>query len=155
MNRPLPPDELERLIHRELRALPARRAPRTLESRVLAALEQRTALPWYRQGWSYWPATVRAAFLATGTGLGGTVIAAYYRFSQGTAGAALTQEVDSRFAIFRQLLAAGNWVVNFAGHLLAGIPPLWLYGGLATVAAFYVTFFGLGAVAYRTLYQHD
>jgi hypothetical protein len=32
------------------------------------------------------------------------------------------------------------------------IPPLWLYGSLAIGIFLYVTLFGLGAAAYRTLY---
>ena len=155
MNRKLSPEELEQLIHRELRALPPRRAPRTLESRVLAALEQRAALPWYHQSWSYWPASLRAAFLAAATGLSGAAVTALTLASRTPTSAALSQEVGSRFEIFPKLIAAGNWAINFATHLIGNIPPLWLYGGLATVAAFYFTFFGLGAVAYRTLYQHD
>ena len=37
------PEKLERAIHETLRALPPRRAPRTLEARVLAELERRAA----------------------------------------------------------------------------------------------------------------
>ena len=54
---------LEQLISRTLRDLPPRRAPRSLESRVLAALEHQAVIPWYHKSWSYWPAAIRASFL--------------------------------------------------------------------------------------------
>ena len=43
------PEELEQFIHRELRGLPVRRAPSTLEGRVLAAIEHRASIAWYHQ----------------------------------------------------------------------------------------------------------
>ena len=43
------PDNLEQLIDRTLRELPLRRAPRTLETRVLAAIAARQALPWWKR----------------------------------------------------------------------------------------------------------
>lgn len=42
----LSPQDLEKLIHQTLRALPDRKAPRSLEHRVLAAIAARQALPW-------------------------------------------------------------------------------------------------------------
>ena len=53
------PADLERLLNRELRALPAPRAPRTLLPRVMAAvaLAQR---PWYSRTWLTWPAAWQA-----------------------------------------------------------------------------------------------
>src|SRR4051812_24357140 len=44
MSENLTPDELEKFIHRELRALPPRKAPAGFEARLQAAVEARTAL---------------------------------------------------------------------------------------------------------------
>lgn len=44
MNEPLNPEELEKFIHRELRALPPRKAPAGFESRLQAAVEARLAV---------------------------------------------------------------------------------------------------------------
>ena len=49
------PDDLERLIDGELKALPAPRAPRTLLPRVLAATAARRPVPWYARPWVAWP----------------------------------------------------------------------------------------------------
>ena len=52
-------DELEKMIHRELNALPQFRAPETLMPRVMAAVANRTALPWYVQPCYAWPRWVQ------------------------------------------------------------------------------------------------
>src|SRR5580765_1932286 len=49
------PDDLDRLVDRELRELPTPRAPRTLLPRVLAAVEHLTRRPWYARAWLTWP----------------------------------------------------------------------------------------------------
>src|SRR5258705_4824538 len=54
---------LENEIHRELKKLPELIAPRTLISRVMAAIEARLRLPWYRQSWQVWPLPLRAVSL--------------------------------------------------------------------------------------------
>jgi len=47
--------ELERLADRELRRLPAPRAPETLLPRVLAAVAAWSQRPWYSRAWFTWP----------------------------------------------------------------------------------------------------
>ena len=49
------PVDLERLIDRELRSLPAPRAPRTLLPRVMAAANEAANRPWYSRTWLQWP----------------------------------------------------------------------------------------------------
>jgi hypothetical protein len=149
------PERLEQIIHQELRALPARRAPRTLEARVLAEIERRATVAWYHKSWSYWPAPVRAAFLAVGTGVAAAAVAAFYLISQGAAADAVVQEVASGFGWITRIVGAATWTAGFVRHLAADIPPLWLYGGLAFVAAMYATFVGLGTAAYRYLYRNN
>ncbi len=148
-------EQLEQFIHRELRALPSRRAPRTLESRVLAAIEHQAAVAWYHKSWAYWPAAVKAAFLAVGTGVSGAAITAFYLMSQGADTNALANAAGERFAGTAALFHVFRWIASYTNETIAGIPPLWLYGGLAFVAAMYVSFFGLGAAAYRALYRNN
>lgn len=151
----LAPEQVEQLVHRELRALPPRKAPAGFESRVLAEIERRAATAWYHKSWSYWPAPVRAAFLLLGTSLAGAAIAAFWMFTQGATAAAIGQEVAAGFGWVTRLVGAVTWTVHFVRQLVAGIPPLWLYGGLAFVAAMYATFVGLGTAAYRYLYRNN
>ena len=52
--------QLEAAISRELKALPNLRAPSSLAARVMATIEQRTTVPWYRQAWQNWPRPLQA-----------------------------------------------------------------------------------------------
>ena len=49
------PIDLETLVDRALRRLPAPRAPHTLLPRVLAAVQEWSQRPWYARAWFTWP----------------------------------------------------------------------------------------------------
>jgi hypothetical protein len=54
------PDDLARLVDRELKRLPAPRAPESLLPRVLTAVRARPARPALPGWWARWPVGVRA-----------------------------------------------------------------------------------------------
>lgn len=149
------PEELEKFIHQNLRSLPARRAPRSLEARVLAALEHQAVIPWYHKSWSFWPAAVLAAFLAIATGVTGAMVFGFYLVLNGVENSAAIAQITTRLGGITKVFSVVSWIAGFASDLIGRIPPLWLYGGAAFVALMYVTFFGLGAAAYRTLYRKN
>ena len=143
-----PHDEqkLEQFIHHTLRALPDRKAPRSLESRVLAGIAARRALPWWRQSFAYWPLAVRAAFFVLAGGLAvGLVLL-------GTTGSADSLHVFRGFlAAVAQTRAVAAFVADLGATVFRSIPTLWLYGVVAFIATLYAALLGLGATAYRTL----
>lgn len=145
------PEELEKFIHQQLRSLPARPAPRSLESRVLSAIEQRASLPWYHQSWSYWPAAVRVMFLVFATAVAAGVMTMFY---SGFDTNAVVAGAGERLGFLARIYHVAAWISAFASQVVASIPPLWLFGGMAFIAALYATFLGLGAAAYRALYRH-
>src|SRR5687768_72038 len=61
-------EKLENLIGQVLHEQPLRRAPRTLEARVFAALERRAAVPWWHKSFMHWPVAARVAFLIASVG---------------------------------------------------------------------------------------
>src|SRR6185369_12706066 len=62
-------DEIERQVTRALQEQPPRRAPSTLERRVLAQIEAgATAIGW-RRGFAHWPVAARVGFLAASVGV--------------------------------------------------------------------------------------
>jgi hypothetical protein len=144
-------DRLERLLQRELSALPLRRAPGTLESRVLGELARRAALPWWQRSFANWPVGPRVIFvlicvaLIGATFLGGVSAVLGVR-SLTEVGALLLSWIQPALVV---AASAGG----LAALLLRLIPPLWLYGGLTVGAMLYVMLFGLGAAAYRMLYR--
>jgi hypothetical protein len=133
---------LERLLDRTLRELPLRRAPFTLESRVLGELERRAALPWWRRSFAYWPLLARAAFLVI---CGGLIRLAFL------AGATTVAGVRS-LSWAREVGAITVSAADLAALLARTEPPTWAYEGIAVCAVLYAVLFGLAAAVYRTLY---
>jgi hypothetical protein len=144
-------EKLEQFVHHTLRALPPRRAPRSLEQRVLAELARRAALPWWRQSFGHWPQPAQAAFLLAS--LSGAVAVflgtgwAMAGFDTAQFQGALAQPV----AWWAGGQSVFNAISGFFEIMLRNIPPLWLYGSLAFVATMYAALFGLGAAAYKAL----
>jgi len=142
--------KLEQVLQQALSGLPPRRAPSTLESRVAAELARRALLPWWRASFANWPVAARVMFvlvcavLVAATILGG--VSAYLG----------DRSFDEVSAVLLSWAHPFLTVVSSAGGLMAlllhVIPPLWLYGILGVGTFLYVTLFGLGAAAYRTLY---
>ena len=60
----MPFADLEQRVDRELRRLPAPRAPHTLLPRVLAAVEAWVNRPWYTRAWFTWPLGWQVASVA-------------------------------------------------------------------------------------------
>lgn len=151
---PLPDnnEKLERLVHRTLRDLPARAAPRSLEGRVLAELSRLAALPWWRKSFVHWPVPARAAFLAVSVGIVKLVLMAAVWVMAGFDTAQFRDAFAQPFSWMESGLSLIQAITGFFDIMVRNIPPLWLYGSLAVVAALYATLFGLGAAAYRALH---
>ena len=145
-----PPDhhDLERLVDQTLRDLPPRRAPRSLETRVLAAIAARAALPWWRKSFTYWPQPARIGFV----GVSLAIVAAHFWVLTGLDVSALGAAIAAKFSWLGAVATLGATIREFCQVVLRSIPPIWLYGGLALVASSYAARFGLGATAYRALY---
>lgn len=60
----MPFADLEQKVGRELRRLPAPRAPHTLLPRVLAAVDAWMNRPWYTRAWFTWPVGWQVASVA-------------------------------------------------------------------------------------------
>ena len=138
-------DPLERLIREALDNQPLRRAPATLESQVFAAIERRSSLSWWRKDFSRWPLAARAAFIL--------ISAVLMKFAV-DASMWLIGGLDPNAAV-AELVALVAWlkmVVVVMASIARNIPAPWIYGCVTALAALYAAVFGLGTVAYRTLY---
>jgi hypothetical protein len=142
-------EELEKLIHQTLRSVPDRRAPRSLENRVLAAIAAQQALPWWRQSFTAWPVAARGAFLLVTAILAAALLAGFFRASGEVQSASM---LAGPLAMLAKLQAVVAGIGGFGAIVWRSIPSLWLYGGLAFVVTMYAAFFGLGAAAYRSFF---
>jgi hypothetical protein len=142
--------ELEVRVGQALRTLPDRRAPATLESRVLDALARRVPLPWWRRSFGEWPAPARVAFGVTSAVLVVlTVLAvAAATANLGSLGAspALATPVLRDASVF--FVITRTLSVSLASILASS----WVLGCLIASAALYAALFGLAIAGYRTLY---
>jgi hypothetical protein len=148
------PADLEKFIHQTLRSLPDRRAPRSLEARVLAAVEARAALPWWKQSFADWPVAARCVFLLFTGGLVKLALMATVWAMAGFESSQFVGAFSLEFAWVERIGGVVAGITGFFALVFRSIPTLWIYGGLAVVAAIYATLFGLGATAYRTLYSN-
>jgi len=138
------PTDLETLVDRELRRLPALRAPHTLLPRVLAAVQRWSQRPWYARAWFTWP-------------IGGQIASA----------AALVLIVAGSAML---LASAQTAIDQSAGRLLSGVTPfayrveatlnaarvVWrvVVEPLAVYALVLVVLMGLACVAFGTALNH-
>ena len=145
-------DDLERAAVRALERLPLRRAPSQLEARVLAEIERRAALPWWRLGFAGWPAAAQASLIVCSVYLAWLSVNAVLWVITSASSARVAYDASPSFSTVR----AAAQLVLFAGHLFASvlhsIPAEWLYLTVALAAVLYAAVFGIAAMAYRVLY---
>jgi hypothetical protein len=142
--------KLERVLTQALEGLPLRRAPGTLELRVVNELERRAALPWWRVSFAHWPAAPRVAFVAVCVALvAATILGGVFAF---VGDRSFNEAAALVLSWVHPFLAVASSAGGVAALLVRIIPPLWLYGGMALGIMLYLALFGLGAAAYRTLY---
>ena len=152
---PLNPEKLEQSVHDALRALPDRRAPVSLVARVQAEIERRAAIPWWHKSYAYWPSWARGTFLAgAGAGVVALMVFVMVNLNGGLDGSRLGGAVSPWIDFARRAYGVGGWIADMVSLVISSVPPLWLYGGLAAVAAAYLSLVGLGATAYRLLWSH-
>jgi hypothetical protein len=153
MNEPTESERnLEELFDRTVRNLPLRRAPSTLESRVLRELQRRAALPWWRHSFRRWPAFARIAFVLVCIALVGLAFVGG-AWALADLGSAHPFSAMSKPWV-RQTLALAGVAGELSRSLVGAVPPQWIYSGLTVSAVLYTALFGLGIAAYRTLYAN-
>jgi hypothetical protein len=149
--KPEPNPEMEQLIHRTLRDLPPRRAPSSIEQRVLTEIARRAARPWWRKSFAHWPIPALAVFVVVSAALVKLAFMAGVWVMAGVDTTSLKDVLAQPLSWVESGLVVVHAVTGFCDIMLRNIPPLWLYGGLVFFASMYATLFGLGAAAYKAL----
>lgn len=144
-------ERLERLVSQVLRDQPLRRAPASLEARVLSELAARARLPWWRRSVASWPAAVRVPVIA-----GCAVCVPLVWVLSLWLAARLVSATRARIAgPLDTLRGAGHTLAALGAilaHIIQSIPRDWLLGGIIAAAAVYAALFALVAVGYSLLY---
>ena len=137
-------DELERLVTRALQDQPLRRAPATLERRVLAQLESGAGVARWRSGFAHWPVAARLVFLAASVGVVKLALSMALWLSTPLQSPAFSPELPTQIAWLQTLLVAGASIART-------VPSVWVHAGIGVLAIMYAALFGIGASAYRTM----
>jgi hypothetical protein len=137
-------NELERQLTRALQEQPLRRAPSTLERRVLAQIASEGATARWRRGFTHWPVAARVAFLAASAGVVKLAFMITMWLSSPLSSPALPFDLPSQVAWVQTLFVAIASVVRT-------VPSLWIHAGVAILLVMYAAVFGIGASAYRTV----
>ena len=146
-------EKLERLVSQVLRDQPLRRAPASLEARVLGELAARARLPWWRRGIASWPAAVRVPVIATCA----VCVPLVWVLSLWVAArvVSVTRHPGAGGPL-ASLWDAGHALASFGttmAHIVQSIPRDWLVGGIIATATLYAVLFALVAVGYSLLYR--
>jgi hypothetical protein len=144
-------EKLERLVGQVLRDQPLRRAPASLETRVLSELAARARLPWWRRGVACWPAAVRVPVITVCA----VCVPVVWILSLWLA-ARLASATRSRIAgPLATIRGAGHTLASLGtvtNHIVQSIPRDWLLGGMIATATLYAVLFALVALGYSLLY---
>jgi hypothetical protein len=146
---PNDPDRLEDTINRALRSIPDRRAPASLEGRVLAELGRLSALPWWRRSFAHWPLAARVVFFAGSAVAAAVVVNALMMVGLSSFAHDLAAGVGQRLAWISLARNVTVAIGDKARLVIGAIPPVWLYGAAGAVALCYATLAAIGAAAYR------
>lgn len=138
-----------------LREQPLRRAPMSLETRVLGEIARRQALPWWHKSYAYWPQPVRLAFVLVSVAMLVIGVLGYIQVFGGASIESLAPLVQPVSAAVATLRAAGNALWELVRPLAPSISTQWLYIAVAVIGASYAMLVGVGATAYRFLWSHD
>jgi hypothetical protein len=146
--------DLEGLVDRALRTLPARRAPQRLAARVQAELARRAALPWWRRGVAAWPAPARVAFgaicvaLVSLSVIGGARLLAVAQPLAQAAQLPLGRLAPPWAGLLGALWNAAG---DVAGALASAVPRSWLGAGALLALVTYGVLLALAAITWRAL----
>jgi hypothetical protein len=141
--------QLEAAISRELKALPELTAPAVLANRVMATLEQRARVPWYRRSWQTWPVAMQAASLVVLLALFGGLCLGGWQLSQtGTATLAL-HRVGEWFSGLSMIGNTFNVLVSAAVLVVKKLGTGVIATCLVAAGIGYSMCVGLGTVYFR------
>jgi hypothetical protein len=140
---------LEAAISRELKALPELAAPGVLASRVMAALEQRARVPWYRRSWQRWPVAWQAASLVVLLALFGGLCLAGWELSQAEATTFALHRVGEWFSGLSMIENTFNVLVSATVLVVKKLGTGFIVTCLVAAGIGYAMCVGLGTVYFR------
>jgi hypothetical protein len=141
--------KLEAEIDRELKALPEIAAPSTLIARVMATIELRAALPWFRRAWHTWPGSLQGLFLVTMLALFGGICFGGWEASHTATFSLAVHKVGDWFSGFGAIYTTLNALAGAIVALIKQVNSVVLVAFLFAAGLGYAIFLGLGTMYVR------
>ena len=141
--------KLEVEIDRELKALPEISAPATLVSGVMAAIELRRALPWFRRAWHTWPGSLQGLFLVTMLALFGGICFGVWEASHTATFGLAVHKVGGWFSGLSAIFTALNALAGAIVAMIKQVNSTILIAFLCAAGLGYALFLGLGTMYFR------
>jgi hypothetical protein len=141
--------KLEVEIDRELKTLPEITAPATLVCRVMAAIELRKALPWFRRAWHTWPGSLQGLFVVTMLALIGGICFGVWEASHSSTFGSAVQKVGGWFSSLSAIYTALNALAGALVAMIKQVNSTILIAFLCAAGLGYALFLGLGTMYFR------
>jgi hypothetical protein len=141
----------EQFIDAVLRRQPLRRAPAGFEARVLQQLAQRSARPWWLQGFTRWPKSAQLLFVPLAIGCVPLLFRAASSLAALFPSARQSGPLSAAQSAATTVGTLGHAAQTLGDLVMRQIPAVWIYGGVGLATLLYVALFGLCAAAFRTL----
>jgi hypothetical protein len=141
--------QLELAISRELKALPELTAPASVANRVLAAIELRLNVPWYRRAWVMWPVAWRMASLAAMLMLFSGLCFAGWEVSRTEPIMSAMHRAGQWFSRLNMIGSVMNILAGSAALVVKKLSTIFIVACLVAAGLGYAIFLGLGTVYFR------
>ena len=141
--------KLEVEVDRELKGLPEIAAPATLIARVMASIELRKALPWFRRAWHTWPGSLQGLFLIAMLALFGGICFGGWEASHTATFGLAVHKVGGWFSGLGAIYTALNALAGAGIALIKQINSAVLVGLLCAAGLGYSLFLALGTMYVR------
>ena len=141
--------QLEAAVDHELKALPNLRAPQTLLPRVMAVIEQRALLPWYRRAWQTWPRALQVvSMLILLVAFAGLCFGSW-QLVHAPAVASATREASGWIRMLSTTLSTLGVLANALAVAVRSLGPLVLFGIMMALLLGYAACVGFGTLYVR------
>lgn len=141
--------QLEAEIGRQLKSLPPLRAPVSLVSRVMSVIEQRAALPWYKQSWQRWPLPLQALSMLALLAVFAGICFASWKLSHTEAFALGLQKAGGVVASIGAIFRTIGVLVSSAGLVIKHMGTGFIVGCVVAGLLGYAMCLGLGTLYVR------
>lgn len=147
------PSELERLLREELRHLPGYKAPKSLSAGVMAAIQARSQVAWWRQPIWTWALPVRIAFLALLSACVGWLLYSLWQFTSGVNEIIMPAPITHFLAVVSGVADVLGVLAQAVSVVLTSSLQPWVWGIGGAVLFLYLCCLGAGTMFMRLAWR--